>query len=117
MLLGDETAFYADAAYSSRETRDELARFEIADQVQRKGYRGHPLREADKERNAGIAVVRSGVERAFAVYKRRDGLGRTRFLGLAKNTTFYGLAAIALNTRKGAVFLRLYGLAQPAGEG
>ena len=27
------------------------------------------------------------------------------------------LAAIALNTRKGAMFLRLYGLAQPAAEG
>ncbi len=117
MLLGDETALHADAADSSRETRDKLARFGIADQVQRKGYRGHPLSEADKERNAGIAVVRSGVERVFAVYKRCYGLGRTRFLGLAKNTTFYGLAAIALNIRKGAMFLRLYGLAQPAAEG
>ena len=45
------------------------------------------------------------------------GLGRTRFLGLAKNTTFYDLAAIALNIRMGAMFLRLYGLAQSAGEG
>lgn len=34
--------------------------------------------------------------------------------GLAKNTAFYGLAAIALDIRKGAVFL---GLAQLAGEG
>ena len=113
LLLGDETAFYADAAYSSRETRDKLARFGIADQVQRKGHRGHPLSGADKERNAGIAVVRSGVERVFAVYKWCYGLGRTRFLGLAKNTTFYGLAAVALNIRKGAMFLRLYGLPRP----
>ena len=114
LLLGDETAFYADAAYGSRGTRDKLARFGIADQVQRKGHRGHPLSEADKERNAGIAVVRSGVERVFAVYKWCYGLGRTRFLGLAKNTTFYGLAAVALNIRKGAMFLRLYGLPRPA---
>ena len=117
LLLGDETAFYADAAYSSRETRDKLARFGIADQAPRKGYRGHPLSEEDKERNDEIAVVRSGVERAFAVYKRCYGLGRTRFPGLAKSTTFYGLAVITLNIRKGAMFLRLYGLAQPVGEG
>ena len=38
LLLGDEVALYADAAYSSQETRDKLERFDIADQVQRKGY-------------------------------------------------------------------------------
>ena len=62
LLLGDEAALYADAAYSSRATREALARLGIVDRVQ--------LSEADKRRNAGIAVVRSGVERAFAVYKR-----------------------------------------------
>ena len=98
---GDETALHADAADSSRETRDELARFGIADRAPRKGHRGHPSSEADKARNAGIAAVRSGVERVFAVSKRCYGLGRTRFLGLAKNTTFYGLAAIAPDIRKG----------------
>ena len=65
----------------------------------------------------GIAAVRSGVERVFAVYKRCYGLGRTRFLGLAKHTTFYGLAAIAPDIRKGAMLLRLDGLARPASEG
>jgi IS5 family transposase len=36
-LLGDEAALYADAAYSSAQTRNKLARFCIDDQVQRKG--------------------------------------------------------------------------------
>jgi len=31
-------------------------------------------------------------------------------MGLAKNATVYGLAAIAANLRKGALFLGLYGL-------
>ena len=115
--LGDGTAFHADAAYGSRGTRDKPARFGIADQVQRKGRRGHPLSAADKERNAGIAVVRSGVERVFAVYKQCCGLGRTRFPGLARNTTFHGLAAVAPDIRKGALFLRLHGLPRPAVEG
>lgn len=117
LLLGDETALYADAAYSSKATRDKLERFGIADQVQRKGYRGHPLSAADKTRNAAIAVTRSGGERPFATYKTRYGLARTRLMGLAKNLTFYGLAAVAHNIQKGAKFLRLYGLPELANTG
>ena len=37
-------------------------------------------------------------------------LARTRFMGLAKNITFYGLAAMAANIRKGAKFLGEMGL-------
>ena len=110
LLLGDEAALYADAAYSSKETRDKLERFGIADQVQRKGYRNKPLSTEDKRRNDVIAVIRAGGERPFATYKRRYGLTRTRFMGLAKNMTAYGIAAIAHNVRKGAKFLTLYGL-------
>ena len=87
LLLGDETAFHADAADSSHETRDKLARFGIADQAPRKGYRGRPLSEAAKERNDEIAVVRSGMERVFSVYKRCYGLGRTRFLARISHTS------------------------------
>lgn len=117
LLLGNETALYADAAYSSQATRDKLAKFGITDCVQRKGYRNHPLAEVDQARNAEIAVTRSGGERPFATYKSRYGLGRTRLVGLAKNLTLFGLAAIAHNIRKGAKFLRLYGLPEPACTG
>lgn len=110
LLLGDEKALYADAAYSSKETRDKLKQWGIDDQVQRKGYRGHPLSAVDKVRNDEIAVTRAGGERPFATYKRHYALARTRFMGLAKNTTFYGLAAMAANIRKGASFLARYGL-------
>ena len=110
LLLGDEAALYADAAYSSKETRDKLKLFGIADRVQRKGYRNQPLSGEEAARNAEIAVTRSGGERAFATYKSRYGLVRTRLMGLANNMTFWGLAAIAHNIEKGARFLRLYGL-------
>jgi IS5 family transposase len=110
LLLGDEAALYADAAYSSQAIRDKLKCFEIEDQVQRKGYRGHPLSAADQCRNAEIAVTRSGGERPFATYKHHYGLARTRLMGLAKNITAYGIMAMALNIRKGARFLTLYGL-------
>lgn len=110
LLLGDETALYADSAYSSQETRAKLARFGIDDQVQRKGHRNKPLSEEDKRRNKEIAVTRSGGERLFATYKRHCGLGRTRLMGFAKNATFYGLAAMAANICKGTKFFTLYGL-------
>lgn len=117
LLLGDEAALYADAAYSSRATRQKLERFGIKDRVQRKGYRDHPLSEADEARNAEIAVIRSGGERPFATYKSRYGLARTRLKGLARNLTLFGLAAIAHNIQKGAKFLTLYGLPEPASTG
>ena len=113
LLLGDEVALVADAAYSSQQTRDKLVQFGIEDQVQRKSYRNKPLSCADQIRNQVIAVTRSGAERPFATYKRHYGLARTRFMGLAKNATVYGLAAMAANIRKGAKFLTLYGLPDP----
>ena len=117
LLLGDEAALYADAAYSSKATRDMLERFGIDGQVQRKGYRNHPLSEADRARNDEIAVIRAGGERPFATYKSRYGLARTRLLGLARNLSFYGLAAIAHNIQKGGEFLILYGRPEPAPTG
>ena len=117
LLLGDETALYADAAYSSQQTREKLAKLGIDDQVQRKGYRGKPLSEEERTRNKEIAVTRAGGERPFAPYKRHYGLARTRFMGLAKNATVYGLAAMAANIRKGAKFLVLYGVPESSYAG
>ena len=114
---GDGTAFHADAACGSRGTRDEPARPGIADQVRCEGLRGHPSGGADKGRNAGTAVVRSGTGRVFAVRKRRHGLGRIRFPGLAGNMTFHGLAAVAPDIREGAMFPRLHGLPRSAAGG
>jgi IS5 family transposase len=108
--LGDESALYADAAYASKETRDRLKQQGIDDQVSRKGDRNNPLSCADQIRNQLISVTRSGGERSFATYKQHDGRARTRLMGLATNTTLFGLAAMAANSRKGAKFLTLYGL-------
>ncbi len=117
LLLGDESELYADAAYSSQKNRDMLKRFGIKDRVQRKGYRGHPISKANIIRNKEISVTRSGGERPFATYKCVYGLSRTRFMGLRKNLTFYGLAAIASNIKKAAKFLMLYGLPEPDSTG
>jgi len=67
--------------------------------------------------NKVIAVTLAGGERPFVTYKRHYGLGRTQFLGLAKNATAYGLAAMAASMRKGAKFLTLYGVPRPSYTG
>lgn len=71
------------------------------------------MSEADRMRNQEIAITRAGGECPFATYKWHYGLARTRFISMAKNTTVYGLAAMAANIRKGAKFLALYGLPEP----
>ena len=110
LMTGDEAALYADCAYSAQATRDWLASRGIADQVQRKGYRDHPLPEAEVARNIEIGVTRAGVERIFGHSKRVWGLGRTRFMGLSRNQTHFTLVAIAWNIWKGGRFFKLYGL-------
>ena len=79
--------------------------------------RNKPLSTEDKRRNNVIAVIRAGGERPFATYKSRYGLARTRFMGLAKNMTAYGIAAIAHNVRKGAKFFTLYRLPDQSSAG
>ncbi|MBL4670788.1 MAG: transposase [Arenicella sp.] len=59
MLLGDEAALYADAAYGSEATRNKLAQLGIRNQLQRKAYRNKPLSCADQIRNKVIAVTRT----------------------------------------------------------
>ena len=110
LLLGDEAALYADAAYYSQAKRDKMDRLGINDQAQRKGYRGHALSDANRLRNNSIAVTCPGGERSFTTYKSRYGLARTRLMGLAKNLTLLGMTAIAHYIAKGSTFLTLYGI-------
>lgn len=108
-MVGDETELYADAAYIGGRTRALLARHGIADRVQRRGARGHPLSAAGKARNAGLGVTRGRVEAIFGHMKRHWGMRRIRFLGLVKMRIHFSLAAIGWNLLKGARFKRLYG--------
>tara|TARA_R110002072_G_scaffold294141_2_gene464009 strand:- start:52 stop:312 length:261 start_codon:yes stop_codon:yes gene_type:complete len=59
LSLGDVGVLYADAAYSSAGTRGKQAPFGISERVQRKCNRYLFLSEADKYRNAEIALTAS----------------------------------------------------------
>jgi IS5 family transposase len=109
LMTGGEVALYADAAYIGPRTRALIARTGMADHVQRRGARGHPLSAAGKARNIEIGVTRAGVERIFGHFKRLWSLRRTPYLGLAKTKTWFTIAAVGWNLWKGATFQRLYG--------
>lgn len=108
IVVGDETALYADAAYIGPRMRAIVEPSGMRDQVQRRGCNRRKLTEQDRARNVEIGVTRGRVEAIFGHWKRHWGLRRTRFLGLTKMRTLTGLAAIGWNLKKGARFRRLY---------
>ena len=56
-----------------------------------------------KRFNALVAKQRWAVETTFATWKRRMGLSRTRYIGLAKVAGQVLLTAMAFNLRRAAV--------------
>ena len=109
MVVGDERALYADAAYASPRTRELIARTGLQNQVQSRGAANKKLTEADIDRNKEIGVTRGRIEAIFGHWKRHWGLRRTRFMGEAKMRIQTGLAAIGWNLWKGAGFKTRYG--------
>ena len=101
LIQGDEQGF-ADRAYDSfvalRETLERRGRVDgIAWKVKHARY---PLEPWQKLHNARAGSVRSAVERAFATMKRWYGMGRVRYLGLARNACHLQLVAIAMNMKR-----------------
>jgi IS5 family transposase len=103
LIRFDEGAVYADKAYAKRERREMLKARGIRDGIMHKSWGGGPKLQAWQVRcNKTIAPVRAEVETVFAVAKRRMGLARARYIGLAKNAAHFLLLAIAYNMRRAA---------------
>ena len=66
----------------------------------------YPLEPWQKLHNAWAGRVRSAVERAFATMKRWCGMGRVRYLGLARNACHLQLVAAAMNMKRALVLMR-----------
>ncbi len=56
---------YADSAYTGEEHEKTIAENNMRNQVCEKGYRNHPLTEAQKENNKSKSRIRSRVEHIF----------------------------------------------------
>jgi transposase, IS5 family len=112
LLSGDEAKAYADAAYASEKTDAWLAQRKIENGVLARAYRNKPLTAEQKQRNKALSSVRCIVERVFGVMKLHYGLGKARYLGLARNKTRVALICMAYNLKRGVNLQRQIQLLQ-----
>ena len=99
---------YADTAYDSRAVRDRIlasgGRPYIARRIPK---RIRPaLQKARAAWNRTFSAVRCRIEKIFGTCKRSYGLGRARYLGLAKVSLQVHLTALAFNLKRAAALLR-----------
>ena len=103
LIRGDEAAVYADKAYDTHARRDRLKQAGIKPRLMRRPNKYHPLTPRQQRFNDLVARRRAAVETTFATWKRRMGLNRTRYVGLAKVAGQVLLTAMAFNLRRASV--------------
>lgn len=103
LICGDETAVYADKAYDTHARRAWLKAAGIKPRLMRRPNKHHALTPRQERHNDLIARRRAAVETTFATWKRRMGLSRMRYVGLAKATAQVLMTAMAFNLRRAAV--------------
>jgi IS5 family transposase len=107
LIQGDEQGYFADRAYDSQALRETLERRGLVDGIAWKvKHSRYPLETWQKLHNAWATSVRSAVERAFATMKRWYGMGRVRYLGLARNACHLQFVAMAMNMKRALVLRR-----------
>ncbi len=104
LILGDERAVWADAAYHTHAREAALKARGVKARLMRRPNKHHPKLPPRLARyNQLIARRRAAVETTFATFKRRMGLTAIRYLGLTKASAQITLAAMAFNLRRWAV--------------
>jgi IS5 family transposase len=103
LICGDEKIVYADKAYDSRARRQLLRSKKIRNGIMRRGHPKRPLTEHETQRNKRLSRRRGTVEGLFSLFKNVYRLARARYRGLARNSTTFHLAAIAMNLKRIAV--------------
>lgn len=101
LLTGTEKAVYADSAYKSEKHDQMLSERGVDNRILHRAYRNKPLTAQQKQFNRYASQVRATVERVFGTLKRLYGLGKARYLGLARNQTRLSLIAMAHNLKRG----------------
>lgn len=99
---------YADSAYAARRFTDVmLARGGQPHVVQTGTWGGEAALVRLQAWNAEVRRVRCRIEKVFGTCKRSYGLGRMRWLGLAKGGLQVRLTAVAYNLRRSVTILRI----------
>ena len=105
LIESEQTAVYADSAYSSRERRGRLAEKGVTDRIVHKRVRGQDeLSAAQKRHNTACSKVRAFVEhpRAWMV---KMGYTCARYRGLTRNALDFALMSIAYNFKRSFALL------------
>lgn len=103
LIVGDEKAIWADAAYDTIARRARLKAEGRKARIARRANKHHPeLSPRLKRYNRLIARRRAAVETTFATLKQRMKLTVIRYVGLAKAAGQITMAAIAFNMRRWA---------------
>jgi len=100
LITPQDTALWADKAYMSKKNNTLLAKLDIKNHILIKALRGKPLTEKQKAHNSLHTKIRCHIERVFAHLKGTQGLERTRYLGIEKNTAWAFMAAFAYNLKR-----------------
>jgi len=100
MVIGDEAAVFADAAYTKRTRKKALRGQGVFCGIISRAWRCHPLSGRQKKRNKFFSRVRRAVERVIGTLKWRYGLERCRYLGLKRNHNHLWLKGICYNLKK-----------------
>lgn len=101
LIRGDERAVWGDAAYHTHAREKALKTRGVKARLMRRPNKHHPELPARLARlNRLIARRRAAVETTFATLKRRMGLDRIRYVGLAKAHAQVLVAAMAFNLRR-----------------
>lgn len=96
LLHGDESRAWGDAGYKGAHKRDELKDLGIEWFIAERPGRRKLLKGAAAQLEKIQASVRAKVEHPFRIIKQQFGYSKTRYRGLAKNTTrLYLLAGLA----------------------
>jgi len=103
LICGDEKIVYADKAYDSRARRQMLRKKRIKNGILRRGHPRRPLTDYAIRLNKRLSRRRGTVEAIFSLYKNVYHLTRARYRGLARNTTAFHFAAMAMNLKRVAV--------------
>jgi len=104
LLTGKELEVYADSAYASKKNHQKLGK--RRNKILHRAYRNKPLTAEQKRQNKERSRIRSTVERTFGILKLHHGLGKARYLGLARNYARAQLIAMAHNIKCGMNILK-----------
>jgi IS5 family transposase len=97
---------YGDSAYRSREIENDLLADGYRSKIHRKGARGRPLSEREKQGNKTKSRIRARVEHVFGIMSRRGGGKLVRTVGWARTRMKIGLRNLAYNLDRYAMLVQ-----------